>query len=197
MSVTDDLYWITPSDVLEYLFCPRFIYFMKVLHIPQHEDRRFLVQKGRTIHEERGKTNTGYLRKKLDVIKKLDNTRLYAADYRITGVVDEVLFLADGTAAPLDYKFAFRKRSYKTYFYQGLMYCLMIEATFRLPSRRAFVCFSRDNWRMETMEYDEKAPARLRKILDDILGIIAQGILPARKGTAAKCADCTYRRLCV
>ena len=32
---------ITISDVLEYLFCPRFIYFMYCLDIPQHEEKRY------------------------------------------------------------------------------------------------------------------------------------------------------------
>ena len=38
---------ITPSIVIEYLYCPRFIYFMKILNISQNEDRRFKVTKGR------------------------------------------------------------------------------------------------------------------------------------------------------
>ena len=51
--MNNDVFWITPSIVLEYLFCKRFIYFMNCLNIPQHEGNRFLVQKGRNIHEER------------------------------------------------------------------------------------------------------------------------------------------------
>jgi CRISPR/Cas system-associated exonuclease Cas4 (RecB family) len=61
---------ITISDVLEYLFCPRFIYFMHCLDIPQHEESRFKVLKGREVHEEKRITNTEYLRKKLGVIRK-------------------------------------------------------------------------------------------------------------------------------
>jgi len=64
---------ITASHLLEYLFCPRFTYFEYVLHIPQHQEKRFKVVKGRTIHEKIRKVNPGYLRKKLGVRdKKLD-----------------------------------------------------------------------------------------------------------------------------
>ena len=42
---------ITPSIVIEYLYCPRFIYFMKILNISQNEDRRFKVTKGREVHK--------------------------------------------------------------------------------------------------------------------------------------------------
>ena len=31
---------VTPSEILEYIWCPRFIYFMNVLMVPQFEDRR-------------------------------------------------------------------------------------------------------------------------------------------------------------
>ena len=41
--------FVTVSDALEYLFCPRFIYFMHCLGIAQREERRFKVQKGRCV----------------------------------------------------------------------------------------------------------------------------------------------------
>jgi len=37
--------FITPSDVMEYLFCPRFVYYMNVLKVEQHEHRRVLVDR--------------------------------------------------------------------------------------------------------------------------------------------------------
>jgi CRISPR-associated exonuclease Cas4 len=61
---------ITISDVLEYLFCPRFIYFIHCLAIPQHEESRFKVIKGREVHDEKRITNTEYLRKKPCVVKR-------------------------------------------------------------------------------------------------------------------------------
>jgi CRISPR-associated exonuclease Cas4 len=39
--------FVTVSDALEYLFCPRFIFFMHCLGIAQREERRYKVQKGR------------------------------------------------------------------------------------------------------------------------------------------------------
>ena len=44
--------FITPSDVIEYLYCPRFIYYMKCLDIPKHEDKRYKVVKGREVQRE-------------------------------------------------------------------------------------------------------------------------------------------------
>ncbi len=48
---------LTVTHVLEHLFCPRFTYFEYVLGIPERQERRLLVQKGRQAHEERKRIN--------------------------------------------------------------------------------------------------------------------------------------------
>ena len=63
-------YYITPSDMIEFLYCRRFIYYMKCLSIPQFEENRFKVQKGREVHEKKESQNKQYLRKKLGVVDK-------------------------------------------------------------------------------------------------------------------------------
>ena len=40
-------YYITPSELIEFNYCKRFIYYMKCLNIPQFEEKRFKVQKGK------------------------------------------------------------------------------------------------------------------------------------------------------
>ena len=37
-------YYITPSDIIEFLYCKRFIYYMKCLGIEQYEEKRYKVQ---------------------------------------------------------------------------------------------------------------------------------------------------------
>src|SRR5579883_652505 len=58
---------LTVTHLLEHLYCPRFTYFEYVLGIPEQQEKRTLVQKGRAVHEERRHTNPNYLRKKLGV----------------------------------------------------------------------------------------------------------------------------------
>lgn len=43
---------ITITHVLEHLFCPRFTYFEHVLAIPERQENRWKVQKGREVHLE-------------------------------------------------------------------------------------------------------------------------------------------------
>ena len=189
--------WITPSLVLEYLFCKRFIYFMNCLNIPQNEGKRFVVNKGREVHEERKKMNPDYLKKKLGVKQKLIDVPLFSNKYLINGKVDEILFLNDGTGFPLDYKYAYNERNFKTYFFQCLMYCLMIEENYNIKSKKGFICFTREKYKIKEINFIEKDIEKLQKILDDIRKISTTCIMPTKKASLRKCADCTYRKTCV
>ena len=55
---------LTPSHIIEYMFCPRFTYFEYVLAIPQNEEKNYKVVKGRQIHDAKLEQNKEYLRKK-------------------------------------------------------------------------------------------------------------------------------------
>ena len=57
-------YYITPPDMIEFLYCKRFIYYMKCLGIKQYEDKRYKVEKGRELHRKKENENKDYLRKK-------------------------------------------------------------------------------------------------------------------------------------
>ncbi len=56
-------YYITPSELIEFNYCKRFIYYMKCLNIPQFEENRFKVQKGeRFTLEKRMKIRSIYVK---------------------------------------------------------------------------------------------------------------------------------------
>lgn len=48
---------ITPSDIIQYLYCPRFTYFERVLRVPQNEEQYSTVLRGRELHNNRLKQN--------------------------------------------------------------------------------------------------------------------------------------------
>jgi CRISPR-associated exonuclease Cas4 len=142
--------FITVSDAIEYLFCPRFIYFMHCLMIPQKEEKRYKVMKGRELHEAREKVNRDYLRKKLNCTGKEISVYLSSKKYHFKGEVDELLFLDDGTAAPLDYKFAeFKDSIFRTHKYQSALYGLLIMDNFHIEVKRGFICYARSNYHVE------------------------------------------------
>ncbi len=189
---------ITISDVLEYLFCPRFIYFMHCLAIPQHEGSRFKVIKGREVHDEKRITNTEYLRKKLGVVRKEINVFIASKNHNIKGIVDEVLFLEDGTAAPFEYKYAeFKDVIFQTYKFQLVLHAMMIKENYKIDVKKGFICFTRSNNHIEEIIFTEKDYKKGLEIIDEILGIINKGFYPGKSKYKNKCVDCCYSNICI
>ena len=190
-------YSLTASHLLEYLFCPRFIYFENYLDIPQHEEKRFKVQKGRTIHEDKMRVNPQYLRKKFGCIERKKSVYLSSTATGIRGIVDEVLFLDDGTAAPLDYKYAeYKDLTFKNHRYQLTFYGQLIREHFKVPVNRGFIVYTRSRNKFIEVPITDQMYSELDKIVSDLLNIIQKGMYPKPTKYKARCADCCYRNIC-
>jgi CRISPR-associated exonuclease Cas4 len=189
---------LTVTHVLEHLYCPRFTYFEYVLCVPERQERRPLVLKGRQVHEERRRTNPHYLRKKLGVIGRQFDVSLSSAALGVRGSVDEVLTLADGTMAPFDYKFAEAPRSvYHNQKMQSALYGLLIREAFGVPVRRGYLCYVRSRHRIVELEHTEADYAEVQRVVADILEVIRRGLFPPATSWKARCRDCCYRNICV
>jgi CRISPR-associated exonuclease Cas4 len=189
---------LTVTHLHEHLFCPRFTYFEHVLCVPERQERRALVMKGRQVHEERRRTNPQYLRKKLGVVGRRFDVPLSSAVLGVRGSVDEVLTLADGTMAPFDYKFAEAPRSvYHNQKMQSALYGLLISEAFGVAVRRGYLCYVRSRHRIVELEHTDADYAEVRRILAEILEVIQRGVFPLATTWKARCRDCCYRNICV
>lgn len=189
---------LTPSIVMEYLYCPRFIYYMLYLKISQHEERRYKVQRGKESHQRKLEVNKDYLRKKIGVKEKVLDQKLYSKKYSIHGIVDEILFLEDGTAASLDYKFAkYKKRTFLTHKYQAAMYSLMIADNYNIEVNKAFIVYIRSKNKLIKIDIKDSIYSELQKIFTEIIDIIKKGYFPKKTKYKSRCRDCTYRNICI
>lgn len=59
-----------PSQIIEYLYCPRYTFYEYVLRIPQNEEKFYKVMRGRELHDEKLERNKDYLRKKIGAKEK-------------------------------------------------------------------------------------------------------------------------------
>lgn len=181
--------------MMEYVFCPRFTYFEYVLDIPQNEGSRFKVQKGRTVHEKIRSMNPDYLRKKIGVIDK--RADVYLSGRGIRGVVDEILFLDDGTAAPLDYKYAeYKDRVFKTYKLQLAFYGRLIQENYDVPVNRGFLVYTRSKNKLIDVPLTGKDYDDLDRTIFGIADIIDRCRFPLPTTVKKRCPDCCYRNLC-
>lgn len=189
---------LTPSEVLEHIYCPRFTWFMNVQQISQHEDRRFKVLKGREVHQRRETENKTYLRRKIGVVKREIAVYLASPTLRMRGIVDEVLWLKDGTMAPLDYKYTeAREAVFKTHRIQLLMYAMLIQEVYQSRVDKGFVAYIRGGNQLLEVAVDEQGIAQVKDIVEEIFAIISSGKLPKRTSHRARCHDCCYKNICV
>jgi len=195
---TETTTMITPSEVIEYIYCPRFIYFMHVLCIAQHEDRRFKVMAGREVHKKRTTQNREYLRKKIGAQSKDIDVYLASPKLRVRGRVDEVLTLSDGSLAPLDYKFtSYREQVFKTHRIQVVLYGLLIRETYGEKVNKGFVAYVRGGSKLLEVPIGDRDERESLEMVERILVIIETGKLPGRTKHKVRCIDCCYKNICV
>lgn len=190
--------YVTPSEVLEYLYCPRFIYFMTCLCIPQHEELRYKVLMGRQLHEKRARLNKNYLLRKIGCIDKEVDVYLSSEQYHVKGEVDEVLFLDDGTCAPLDYKFAeYKDKTFLNHKFQSVLYALLIKENFHREVIRGYICYVRSRNLLKIIQYSNDDFERGIEIIGEILSISQGNKFPTATRYKIRCIDCCYRNICV
>lgn len=187
---------ITPSEIIQYLYCPRFIYFEKVLAIPQYEEKSYKAMRGRHLHEDKTRMNKDYLREKLGVVEKYQEQ--YLTNNMLRGKVDEVLILDDGTAAPLDYKFAkYKDKVFNTYKTQLACYAWLIEDNFDRAVNRGYLVYTRSKSKLVEVELGEAFKADVKEQARAIVKIIDDNYFPRATRYKKRCIECTYRNICI
>ena len=187
---------ITATDILEFLYCPRFAYFESYLKIPEHQEKRFKVNKGRTVHNDKYEQNPDYLRKRIGCIEREKSAHLHS-DIGIRGIVDEVLFLDDGTAAPLDYKYAeYKNRTFKNHRFQLTLYARLIQENYEIPVNRGYIVYTRSRNKIVEVTITDGMHTELKQIINQLLCVIQKGLYPEPTKYKARCDDCCYGNLC-
>lgn len=187
---------VTPSHIIEYLYCSRFTYFEYVLCIPQYEERHYKVNKGREVHDQKLERNKDYLRKRIGVVEKY--TDQYLTNELLRGKIDEVLLLNDGSMAPLDYKFAkFEGKIYETYRTQLECYAVLIEENFQKEVNKGYLVYTRSANKLVEIEIDQEAKENMRRCCREIDEIITQNVFPKATKYKQRCIGCTYRNICI
>ena len=171
---------------------------MDVLKIPQYEDRRYKVQKGLSIHDERKKHNKNYLWKKIGVVDRISDIYLISEKYHLRGLVDEAVILSDGGMAPVDYKYAeypeYMYRSHKT---QILCYCMLVEETYKTTVNSGYIFYIAGGSRQVKVDYTIKQKNLILRDIETILKIIQDEKIPSPTSQRNRCMDCTYKNICI
>lgn len=187
---------LTPSHIIEFLYCPRFTFFEYVLRIPQYEEKYFKVQKGREVHEQKARQNMDYHRRRIGVVDKLLNQ--YLTNHLLRGEVDEVLTFEDGSMAPLDYKFAiYKERVFDTYKTQLYCYAWLIQENFGQAVKKGFLVYTRSKNKLVEIPIEPSHIEKVKKAAQTIGNIIVENKYPKATKYKRRCLSCTYRNICI
>lgn len=185
-----------PSQIIEYLYCPRYTYFEYVLRIPQYEEKFYKVKRGREVHNEKLERNKEYLRKKIGVVDKWIDQ--YLAMEGLRGKVDEVLRLKNDTFAPLDYKFAvWNDKVYDTYKQQLYCYAVLIEENFEAKVEKGYLVYTRSKNKLVEITIPLDAKQEIKASMINMLEIIEENKFPKATKFKKRCVNCTYRNICI
>lgn len=201
MKLSQNLYnefdqYVTPSEIIEFLYCPRFTYYMKDLDIRQYEEKRIKVQLGKEKHLQKKAQTINQIRKRIGGVSKEQEKYLISKEYGIKGIVDEIYLLKDNTLAPLDYKFAeYKDRDFETYKIQMALYSLAIESIYKMKVNKFFLVYIRSHSLLKEIEFNEKLKKKLVKCITDYKKVV-QGYYPKATKYKARCIDCCYRNIC-
>ncbi|WP_374166888.1 CRISPR-associated protein Cas4 [Arcticibacter sp. MXS-1] len=171
-------------------------FFEHVLAIPQYEERKYKVMRGRDVHDKKLEQNKEYLRRRIGVTERyLDQ---YITNERMRGRVDEVVMLADGSMAPIDYKFAhYDERVYETYKTQLFCYALLIEDNFGREVNKGYLVYTRSSNKLIEVDISARDKQMVLGCTKEIEDILDNNRFPKSTKYKQRCVDCTYRNICV
>ncbi|RLI71914.1 CRISPR-associated protein Cas4 [Archaeoglobales archaeon] len=172
---------IDVSDLIQYLYCPRKIYFIKVMGIKLKKPK---MEFGKELH--------GKLRIKFDG-DILYNLYLESENYEIKGVVDAVI-KQKNNYYPVDAKFTRFNKLFYGWKMQLVAYAVLIEENFGVTVKKGYIYFI-DEKRLKEVEIVSEDKKALRDIVKKVERIINEEKIPNVE-KSKKCEYCEMKKLC-
>jgi CRISPR-associated exonuclease Cas4 len=190
---------ITVSNVKQYLYCPKIIYFDHVLHVPKGPDQK--LETGKEKHDsitakEKRRKGAIFYDQELDQAEKLFHVALESNTLGLRGVLD-YLVKTKREFIPVDYKFGSSHNGgvHLNHKYQLAAYALLVEENFKTIVRRGFVHYSKDRLNVQ-IDLNDEIRRRTLKMIHETEGIIEEEVEPVGTRSPGRCADCEYSRYC-
>lgn len=180
------------SDIKQYLYCPRIIYFTYVLPVEKRATPKMEIGK-----EEHLKTARLEGRRRLrsygfEEGKRFFNVYLFSSRLGLEGVLDMYVAVPRGSF-PVDFKNTYRPAV--NHKYQLLAYTLLLEDYLRQPVRGGFIYLIPSR---HTVYIEATPEARLytKRLMGAIRSLIRREHFPAVSRSRGRCADCEYKNYC-
>ncbi len=182
------------SDVKQYVYCPRIIYYYYVLPIPRRVTRK--MEYGHLEHLEISQLEK---RRKLKTYGLLEGNRnfqvfLKSDRFNLHGLLDMMILTAKGEIYPVEFKHSVSKYGLHQK-YQLAAYAMLLEEVYRKPVRYGFL-YPVPLKKVIPVEITVSMREHVKKILSAVRNIIDKERMPAYVRSRGRCTDCEFKNYC-
>ena len=181
------------SDVKQFLYCPRVVYFSYVMPVPRKVTRKMEYGKEEHLDLERLEQRRKLRSYDLAGGERHYRTKLYSERLGMEGVLDMHIVCSSG-CFPVEFKNTIRRPGLH-HKYQLVSYAMLLEDRYGRSVRRGYLYLSPGK-RIYVVEITPNARAFVRRTLDKITTMIIREIFPPVPTRAARCLECEYRNYC-
>lgn len=182
------------SDLKQYIYCPRILYYYYVLPVPRKVTRK--MEYGKLEHVEIQRLEK---RRSLRSYGVLDGERFFQIYLESTrlglhGILDMMIATRDNNIYPVDFKHSLSYRGLHLK-YQVAAYAMLLEEKYQRLVRHGFIYLIP----MKTIvpvEITQSMRGHVKKTLSAIKSIARKERMPGYIRSKERCADCEYRNYC-
>ena len=193
--------FVSVTDVKHYFYCPRIVYFERVLHArpllgSQQEDSQQRHEE--YVRKELRRKDTVYYSPDFVGASKQLFVQLSSARLGLQGVLDLLIRTRQGEYVPVDYKMmeSDQGRVWMDHKYQLVAYALLIEDCLGGPVKRGFINYIPEDL-VISLEITPTMKTHVKRVLGHIKRIIREEKLPPIRVAKNKCTGgCGHKNLC-
>jgi CRISPR-associated exonuclease Cas4 len=184
------------SDITQYFYCPRKVYFMKTLGIKIKAKPK--MDMGKEEHEKEHRRvkerKTVYGFPEEDVAQVIHNLAVEDIDIGLYGMVDTTLIMKNGEIVPIDVKYTNAESVRINWKKQLTAYAVLLETRFKKMVERGFIYFPAKHKQIQ-IDIPDEAKATLKQDITKIKELIDSEKMPnVSKGK--QCGYCEMKKFC-
>jgi len=181
------------TDVKQYFYCPRIIYFTYVCPVQKKVTAKMQYGKDAHLELDRLEKRRTFKRYNFKEGERKFHASLYSSRLGLEGKLD-MHIVAGEEIFPVEFKHTAAGPSL-SHKYQLVAYAMLLEDRYNRPVRYGFLCYNSSN---EVIPVDITPNARLhvKETIVRIRSMVSAEKMPARTIHRGRCVDCEYRNFC-
>lgn len=186
--------FLSARDLLNYLYCPRIVYFEHVLNLPQITTiKEYIGRKKDKEYTKNIKYNQNV--KTLPNGKKLFHLFLLDEEMKYNTEIDCAI-LNDTNVYPLQFKNTkYTGTTYQNIILQLAGEAILLEKNFGLSSNLGYVKYLIDG-KIISVNLTDEIKSQFKNTIFEISDIISSECIPQRIKYSKRCIDCCFNRIC-